>query len=208
MKKPFHDISFWFNCLVHRLACFHLWRFFPWSVSTVGIYFALLWYFSLFSCVYLPQQIHTRTYKRHRQPVLPTGNPFMWPAFGCQVHEVAFLLNLVASQSDHLDAQRWPTLFARAILFLPLCPGCPGGYLSPQPPDCWNQQSRRPSLDPVRLWPYLDFEDNLTLELLIMENDRLSVTGNLEERLSEMCPQCQVAARQESLRGIPPSAFC
>lgn len=41
-----------------------------------------------------------------------------------------------------------------------------------------------------------------------MENDRLRVTGNLEERLSKMCPQCQLAARQESLCGVPPSAFC
>lgn len=100
-------------------------------------------------------------------------------------------------------------LYLLAILFVPPCPGCPGGCLSSPPaPACWNQQSRRPLLDPIRSWPYLDFEDNLTLELLIMENDRLCVTGNLEERLSKMCPQCQLAARQESLRGVPPSAFC
>lgn len=40
------------------------------------------------------------------------------------------------------------------------------------------------------------------LELLTMESNRLSDTGNLEERLPEMCPRCQLAMRQESLRGV------
>lgn len=35
-----------------------------------------------------------------------------------------------------------------------------------------------------------------------MESDILSVTGDLEERLAEMCPRCQLVLRQESLRGV------
>lgn len=82
----------------------------------------------------------------------------------------------------------------------------PGGCLST--PRLLEPAELEAFARPIRSWPYLDFEDNLTLELLIMESDRLSVTGNLEERLSKMCPRCQLAARQESLHGVLPSAFC
>lgn len=54
----------------------------------------------------------------------------------------------------------------------------------------------------------MDFESNLTFESLIMGNDRFSVAGSLKERLSGTCPRCQLAARQESLHGIPRSDFC
>lgn len=97
----------------------------------------------------------------------------------------------------------WPSqcsLFAGAILLLSPRPGCPMGCL-PLPRPTGTSRALRPSLAPIRSCPYLDFEHNLTLELLVTENDRLSVTENLEERLSKMCPQCQLAARQESLHG-------
>lgn len=105
----------------------------------------------------------------------------------------------------YLNAQRWPTLPGQfsSCHCVQAAPGVCGS-----PCSLLEQQLQRPLLDAIRSWLYLDFEDNLTLELLIMENDRLSVTGNLEERLSKMCPWCQLAARQESLRGVPPSAFC
>lgn len=97
---------------------------------------------------------------------------------------------------QHLDAKRMRLLFfwtwwqvsltisvrKGGQLCLPgqfsscLCAQAAPGVASPLA-TCWSQQSWRPLLDPIRSWPYLDFEDNLTLELLIVENDRLSVIG-------------------------------
>ena len=72
----------------------------------------------------------------------------------------------------------------------------------------WSQQSWRRLINPSVSWLSLDLEDNSTFESPIMGNDRFSVAGSLKERFFGTCPLCQLAARQESLHGIPYSAFC
>lgn len=199
MKKLFHGISFWFNRLVHLLAYFDLWRFFPlislncWSLLCTPLIFLpfLLCLLTLADPYFYLKETPT-AHLANRRTIYGAS---IWIS-SCFCFERGG--KCISMHKGHQLCQ--------GSSLLATVSSAPGVCVSPC--SLLVQQHQRLLLDAIRSRPYLDFEDNLTFELLIMENDRLSVTENLEERLSKMCPWCQLAARQESLRGIPPSAFC
>lgn len=153
MKKLFHDISFWFNRLVHLLVCFDLRRLFPLICLNC-------WYLLCTPLIFLPFLFCLLTladpyscYKRHWQPILPTEEPFMGSAFCCQVREVTFFfffllfLSLVATSTHQTKPQ------LRSLGLFSSCHHARAALGSASLSwACWSQQRWRPLINPSGSW--------------------------------------------------------